>query len=700
MTSYLHLNTLNNLSMNSYIKNISKAFFIALVLLISNSSAQWTAISGSFINISIKCLALQKNDSSGVIIYVGTNLEGVYVSKDSGITWQHTNLVKSINSISVQKTAVFAATGTDGIYRSMDEGSSWAKVSDTSGAKLITSDSVVYMYTSYGVYRSSDQGENWTICSFPQNYISTVSVFKDRMVVVSNDSIYYSDDAGKTSELVNTSLVLQGINCSAINNTKIFIGTNNGIFMSADNGSLWYERGETRIIDNIACEGDTLLAVLKDFNIFYSTDNGASWEPTSLNNVGAYFISAIGANVITVASSGNIYYSIDLGRNWEWINATIQSQKLHNLAYYGSYIYVVNYDRGVYRSRDNGKNWIAVNPEPFDYFIQSILANQYGVYVGTGSYVGGKYPKPYGSIYYSSDNGANWTKSINSDYFKSSLFVEADIIIAGTANNFYGGDVGGVYISTDGGINWNYNNFKTTDISSFSKFGSSILAGGGDGLFVSADNGLSWSKISNIPSIVIATDGSKIYIGNNNGIYASKDSGATFQQTGTYPTASIEIYKNDIYICGSAGLYRSENYGSTWLNVSTDGIIFSKIAIKDDNILGFDNVGGIYTAHISDIIVSVEANPQNIPLAYKLQQNYPNPFNPTTRISYEIPKSSFVTIKVYDVLGREVTTLVNEEKTAGIYSVQFNGSNLASGIYFYRIQAGDFVQTNKLVLMK
>jgi CubicO group peptidase (beta-lactamase class C family) len=86
---------------------------------------------------------------------------------------------------------------------------------------------------------------------------------------------------------------------------------------------------------------------------------------------------------------------------------------------------------------------------------------------------------------------------------------------------------------------------------------------------------------------------------------------------------------------------------------------------------------------------------------FKLEQNYPNPFNPSTNISYSIPKSSYVTLKVFDILGREIATLVNEEKSAGTYNVQFAINNfLSSGIYFYQLKAGDFIQTRKMILMK
>ncbi len=88
------------------------------------------------------------------------------------------------------------------------------------------------------------------------------------------------------------------------------------------------------------------------------------------------------------------------------------------------------------------------------------------------------------------------------------------------------------------------------------------------------------------------------------------------------------------------------------------------------------------------------------PLTFGLEQNYPNPFNPATTIKYSIPEMSKVSLTLFNLLGEEVTTLVNEEKSAGNYTVEFNAANLPSGVYFYRIQAGNFVETKKMVLMK
>jgi hypothetical protein len=98
--------------------------------------------------------------------------------------------------------------------------------------------------------------------------------------------------------------------------------------------------------------------------------------------------------------------------------------------------------------------------------------------------------------------------------------------------------------------------------------------------------------------------------------------------------------------------------------------------------------------------VATSARPLNVAVEFELYDNYPNPFNPSTTIKFELPKSSHVSLTVYDILGREVSVLVNEKREAGAYEVKFDGSNLASGVYFYRIQAGSFVQTKQLLLLR
>jgi Secretion system C-terminal sorting domain len=103
---------------------------------------------------------------------------------------------------------------------------------------------------------------------------------------------------------------------------------------------------------------------------------------------------------------------------------------------------------------------------------------------------------------------------------------------------------------------------------------------------------------------------------------------------------------------------------------------------------------------LTDEIVSVIENEETIPSAFSLEQNYPNPFNPTTNIGFRIADRGFVSLKVFDVLGNEIATLVNEEKSAGRYEIEFNASSLPSGIYFYKLTAGSFIETKKMLLLK
>ena len=100
------------------------------------------------------------------------------------------------------------------------------------------------------------------------------------------------------------------------------------------------------------------------------------------------------------------------------------------------------------------------------------------------------------------------------------------------------------------------------------------------------------------------------------------------------------------------------------------------------------------------IITGISQNGDIVPVEYALSQNYPNPFNPTTKVNYALPKNGFVTLKVYNILGVEVANLVNENKPAGNYSVDFNASELSSGIYFYSINVNGFTDTKRMMLIK
>lgn len=149
----------------------------------------------------------------------------------------------------------------------------------------------------------------------------------------------------------------------------------------------------------------------------------------------------------------------------------------------------------------------------------------------------------------------------------------------------------------------------------------------------------------------------------------------------TYVPADTQLYKYTL--CGGEGY----EYHLKWLN--------------NDTIAYFNaTLGFVYGLVLDDPLAVREIKGKDLASSLKLCQSYPNPFNPTTNISYSIPRYGLVTLKVYNTLGEEVITLVNEEKPAGTYEVRFDGGSLASGVYIYRLTAGDYSAAKKLMLLK
>jgi hypothetical protein len=153
---------------------------------------------------------------------------------------------------------------------------------------------------------------------------------------------------------------------------------------------------------------------------------------------------------------------------------------------------------------------------------------------------------------------------------------------------------------------------------------------------------------------------------------------------------------------GSNGSYLITNLDAGSYAIAADKIGFNSAALNNitiDYSLGIFNSNNANLVLSDNTVTDVQTNPV-LHGNFELGQNYPNPFNPSTIIKYSIPANSFVQIRVYDVIGREVSTLVKAQMNAGTYNVTFNADNMPSGIYFYRIEAGNFVQTRKMILLK
>jgi hypothetical protein len=319
----------------------------------------------------------------------------------------------------------------------------------------------------------------------------------------------------------------------------------------------------------------------------------------------------------------------------------------------GTSVYAGTSSRGVYRSTNNGTSWTAINNGLTTVYVYSLAA------VGTNLYAGMA-----GRIFVSTDGGANWTLGTGEPL--SGIFVS----LAGLGTSVFAADRynNDVYKSTDNGITWSALHSGISSPYSLTATATNVYAGCyGYGVYVSTNSGTTWGTAADGPLDgyvnALATDGTAIYAGTDFGVYCLPSSSGSWGPVNTGLTLKV----TSCLVTGGT------------LFVGTAG-------------------GGAWKRALIELSVGPSSN--EVPAQFSLSQNYPNPFNPSTTIKFDLPKTSYVNLTVYDVLGREVFVLVNERRDAGDYEVRFDGSNLASGVYFYRLQTESFVDTKKLLLLR
>jgi hypothetical protein len=236
-----------------------------------------------------------------------------------------------------------------------------------------------------------------------------------------------------------------------------------------------------------------------------------------------------------------------------------------------------------------------------------------------------------------------------------------------------------------------------------------LIVGGSGEIWKSTDLGTNWTKKTsgvNAQLRSVSSDhGSttdKLVCGNNGTVLKSNDGGETWSNIspGISTNFRSAINASDkIHVVGLGGsILLTADGGANWFaqDSPTSNDLNDIVEIDNGDLVA---VGAGGTILVYSELTGVE-NTKNNPAAFSVAQNYPNPFNPSTRIRYSIPHSSSVSIKVYDLIGNEIQTLVNEEKPGGSYEITWNAYDLPSGVYFYQIRAGEFFQTNKMLLLK
>ncbi len=399
----------------------------------------------------------------------------------------------------------------------------------------------------------------------------------------------------------------------------------------------------------------------------------------SVNELNSPFSSTVRvlymSNANTLFAGGDIgfFKSTDLGQTWDTVlTQNTRSIYMHN----DSTWYLCTYG-GIFKTTDSGGQWI-----PFGQSLPTLLINDIAINKNHNSI----FAATNSGVFKSTDEGNNWIISLNcsSSNYPNIECINDTILFLGKSSSTNNYD--NLIRSNDNGNNW--------EVIDFGSFGGRLYKTPGNILF------LEWKFLTE----------TKLYRSTNRGnnwqlIFAPFG----INYFGPWTTAlnnSLIMQKNYWMNAGAYAVYLLVSFNnlqtvtqhSLWLTMGDELISSITTNLNEDIIVGINN-GKI--RKISGIsLTGIDEEPVINPTQYKLSQNYPNPFNPNTTIQYAISSRQFVTLRVYDVLGNEVATLVNEYRDAGNYETEFSASKLSSGVYYYQLRAGSFVETKKMIYLK
>lgn len=371
-------------------------------------------------------------------------------------------------------------------------------------------------------------------------------------------------------------------------------------------------------------------------------------------------------------------------------------------------IYAGTISDGLYRSTDMGRNWTRITSSLIDTAVTAMAIDLKGnIFFGIALYPGG-------GIFRSTDSGKLWEPTGLSDWNIGGIAIDSN-------NNIYaalfwagghGGADGLLLRSNNGGQNW-----QDTLFSGQVVYGVNVNKNG-DIFFIASmsstlcwsfDNGTSfqWETVFGGVKSIAFNSPNQIYVASDQGIFYSSDNGDTwikrFASQTDYGLRAVIVNRiNRIYAASNTqGAYYSPDDGITWISNNsglTDVNVYSMTIDPNGILYCGTGSGKVFRSTVST--TGVRRHAETIPLSTTLDQNYPNPFNPTTNLSFTLSSKAFVTLKIFDLIGRDIATLVSEELPAGNYVSQWNGSRMSSGVYFCRLQAGTYIDTKKIALTK
>ena len=626
------------------------------------------------------------------------------------------------------------------ILRSSDDGITWQEILKSSNTNFLLDAKVIgnkiYAISQDSIFYSDNFGETWQISELNFNIVSgsdtgfiyAISSFyvKDNLLLASGfttipssfEAIVYSTDMGTTWHLTNFPENIFNTFFFDITGDENFYytSTSNGFFKS-DNGIDWIEinnglpfQGVSLSVSKINIYKNDLIAIINNDPSGLYRYNGTAWQ-LLYNETFPVYISTVNNDLILCGDGNVIKYD---GINNPVLTSDIIASTSKPITSSNGAVYS-NYRSNLYRTVDEGNNWEVI----YEHSGALIVDNE-SVY--TTSTPG---------IIKSSDMGNDWTtitSNIPASYVPklSSIGLSDGVLYAG----FNGvrprthlpavWEQGGIFKSTNDGESWSpFNTGLPTDagvptpVYTITTNGNVVILYTASGRFSLINN--SWVDISNgfpantyVSNIEIFKD--DIIFLTNNGLFISHDKGISKVEFNNglpslpYYYTILFPYEETIYIFSNDNVnnvYKLK--GNEW--ILTD-LVFPE-NLKFISLQSVDNIlyAGTYDNGIWKFKPEITSSDDKLqPVSYGLAQNYPNPFNPATTVEYQLKTEGFVQLKIYDVLGNEVKTLVSEYKQAGEYKIEFDASSsnggLTSGIYFYKLVTNNFTETKKMILLK
>lgn len=629
----------------------------------NNNAENWTEVTGQPFSGSARII---KHYGSNV--YVIRNNGEIYVSTNSGVNWSYYSVIQFVGTPS----EIF----NDAII--LDNGVWWVS------------------FTGIGLFRSSNNGLNWS-----QQDVGIVGSLRylynegPAVIVTTSSGIF------KYVEPVFAPTLLAPANNSISNSTTPTLDWYDAAYATKYEIQIATDAAFSNIvIDEITFSSH--YAVLPSQTLNFNTKY--YWRVYSFNNVwsgpstvwnfktmiyplwtlyqtgvpyslfGVDF-SRINTEIgVAVGQGGTVIKTTDHGQEWTltYSNVNIWMNDVQFDPNTPGTVWAAGMGGVIIKSTNNGDTWSVVRQfSTPDHTIRGIAAKP--GYPGYVTFVGYA-----GTFFETYNDGANFTQkfyipfTMHSVAFSPNFLTDGRGIICGTD--------GKVWNTTDWGANWVARNTNRYDY---------------------------------LNDVVFLEDGQTAMIcGNNGTILRSTNWGKNWDVNVQYLTSehlrSIDAYSVQVTVCGDNGkIMTSNNYGNYFTDqLNGENRHLYGVALRNGSVgvvvgeIGSAANGALYFTAMNGGYVGITQTGSEIPENYSVSQNYPNPFNPTTKINFALPKQGLVTIKVYDLLGKEVETLVNEVKSAGKYTVDFNGSKLSSGVYFYRIQANDFVDVKRMMLVK